>query len=109
MITYFLIRHATNDSVGSYITGRSPGLHLNIRGRRQANGLADRFADWGLDRLYVSPLERTRETAAPIVERLGIPFVIDESFIEMDAGEWTGRTFEELTADPRWRRYNTNR
>ena len=52
--------------------------------------------------LYASPLERTRETAAPIAKALGIKVVIDRGLLECDFGTWTGRTLRELGKLPEW-------
>ena len=40
--------------------------------------------------VYASPLERTRETAAPIAAALGVDVVAEDGLIELDVGEWTG-------------------
>jgi probable phosphoglycerate mutase len=40
--------------------------------------------------VYASPLERTRETAAPIAAALGLDVVVDDGLVELDVGEWTG-------------------
>jgi broad specificity phosphatase PhoE len=111
LTTFLLVRHATSDTVGREIAGRRPGVHLNPAGRRQAERLADRVARVAraIDAIYTSPLERARETAAPLAERLGLaPRELIE-VNEIDFGEWTGRTFAELQADPRWGAWNAFR
>jgi broad specificity phosphatase PhoE len=40
--------------------------------------------------VYASPLERTRETAAPIAAALGLDVIVDDGLVELDVGEWTG-------------------
>jgi probable phosphoglycerate mutase len=104
--TFFLIRHAANDSVGRGIAGRSAGVHLNAAGREQAESLARRLAHAGIGHLYCSPLERARETAQPLAEALGVPINVLESLQEVDFGDWTGRSFELLDKEPRWGRFN---
>jgi probable phosphoglycerate mutase len=100
-----LIRHAANDSIGSYIAGRRPGLHLNAEGIRQAEALAARLRPVRLDAIYSSPIERARETAEPIARGRELAVEIAESFIEVDYGEWSGTPLKELAEDPRWRQY----
>jgi broad specificity phosphatase PhoE len=39
----------------------------------------------------------------------GVPVRMDEALDEIDFGEWTGRSFEELEPDPRWQRWNAQR
>jgi probable phosphomutase (TIGR03848 family) len=109
MTTFFLIRHATNDSVGWKLAGRAPGLHLNAEGRLQADRLADHLARKPIGRVYCSPLERARETAQPLCDRLGMQARIAEALHEIDYGEWMGKAVAELEPDPLWTRYNTFR
>lgn len=52
--------------------------------------------------LYASPLERARETAAPIGARLGLKVTIERGLIEMDFGEWTGAELKALRKLPEW-------
>jgi broad specificity phosphatase PhoE len=55
----------------------------------------------GASRVVCSPLRRARETAAA----LGLPFEVDDRWIELDYGELDGRPLAEVPADlwPRWR------
>jgi len=99
---FLLIRHATNDFVGKAIAGRAVGVHLNATGRAQAERLADRLASTRIDALYTSPRERACETAAPFAARLGLVAQISPAIDEIEFGEWTGRTFPELEAEPQW-------
>ena len=48
--------------------GWTPGLHLNARGRRQAEYLAEGLATPVIAAIYTSPLERALETAEPIAQ-----------------------------------------
>ena len=85
VITVLLIRHGRCDPVGRSIAGRSPGVHLDSAGRRQAGALAQAIAELPVVSVYSSPLERARETAAPLAEQLGLTVEIasgldDEAF-----------------------------
>ena len=103
MVTHFLlIRHGLTDAVGHRITGRLPGVHINETGREQAQGLAALHVDV----IYASPLERAQETAAPLARRLGLPVCPAEQFNEVDFGEWSGLTLDDLEAMPEWKDYN---
>ncbi len=53
--------------------------------------------------IYASPLERTRETAAPIAEAVGCEVQLDEGLIELDVGEWTGIALAEAAKRPEWK------
>jgi probable phosphomutase (TIGR03848 family) len=106
MTTFLLIRHALNDYMDRAIAGWTPGVHLNDAGRAQAEGLAGRLAQAPIAAIYSSPLERARETAAPLATRLGLEIRICDSFGEIRYGEWTGKPLAELAEDGRWRQFN---
>ncbi len=107
--TILLIRHGDNDYAGHTLVGWTPGIHLNESGRRQAEKLAKRLSSAPIRAIYSSPLERTRETAAPLAARLGLEVRICEALGEIRFGDWTGRKVAELEDDPLWRRFNTQR
>ena len=52
--------------------------------------------------MYASPLERTRQTAAPIASALGLRVKIDRGLLECDFGEWTGAELKNLVKLPEW-------
>jgi probable phosphoglycerate mutase len=104
-----LVRHATNDSVGRWLAGWTPGVRLNDEGRAQAERLAARLAREPLRAVYASPLERAQDTARPIAVAHGLPVVACQELGELRLGEWTGKTFAELEGDERWRRFNAYR
>lgn len=109
MTTFLLIRHASHDLLGKAIAGRSPGVRLSPKGRQEAADLAERLASVPLRAVYSSPLERTRETAEPLSARLGLEVRISEAILELDFGEWTGKSLEELRQDPRFGHFNSFR
>ncbi|WP_017537242.1 MSMEG_4193 family putative phosphomutase [Nocardiopsis halophila] len=100
--TLILLRHGLTAVTGSILAGRSPGIDLDERGRRQAEETARRLSGLHLDAIVTSPLERCRQTAAPLAAALGLEPVVDERFSECDYGTWTGRTLEELKDEPEW-------
>jgi broad specificity phosphatase PhoE len=59
--------------------------------------------------IYTSPLERAVETAEILGEPRGLSPVIRDDLGELRFGEWEGRTFEELSQDPRWTTFNAMR
>ena len=56
--------------------------------------------------LVSSPMQRARETAAPIAARLGLAVAIEPDLDEIDFGDWTGRRFDELHPSGEWQRFN---
>ena len=109
MSVFLLIRHASNPAVGKRVTGRMAGVHLNEEGKAQAEILAERLGRISLDAIYSSPLERTVETATPLAERHGLEIRTSENLAEVDIGDWSGMSFDQLVNDPLWKRYNTFR
>lgn len=102
MTTIMLIRHGENDSIGRYLPGQRPGLHLNVAGQEQARQIAVSLADVPVSRVISSPMERAVETAAMLAEAKGLKIEIHPGFIEMHPGDWTGRSFPDLNNDPVW-------
>lgn len=99
-----LVRHGQTPSTGTVLPGRTPGLHLSDPGRSQAEAVARRIAAMKkVAAVYASPLERTRETAAPIAKELGVRVRRDKGLLECDFGDWTGRDLKELSKLPEWK------
>lgn len=109
MTVILLIRHGHCTSLGEWLAGRTPGIHLSATGTRQAAQLAQLLAGAQLDAVYASPRERTQETAAPIAAMQGLRVNTVAEFEEVDFGEWTGKTFAELREDERWAHWNSCR
>ena len=104
------VRHGRTPTTGTTLPGRAPGLHLSAEGLRQADtvatGLAGASAGMpggGVAAVYSSPMERTRETAAPIARAVGRRVRTAPGLIECDFGRWTGRRLKELSRLKAWR------
>jgi len=109
MTKILLIRHATTDSVGKRLSGRTPGVHLNAEGQTQAQQLARRLDGSAVAVLYSSPLERAVQTAEPIAKLLRLQTIISEDFLEINFGDWTNKTFAELQNEPQFNLFNSFR
>jgi probable phosphomutase (TIGR03848 family) len=97
------VRHGRTATTGTTLPGRAPGLHLSDAGRAQAATVAERIGSLKVvDAVYSSPLERTRETAAPIAKARGLRVHIDRGLLECDFGEWTGGALRELMKRKEW-------
>jgi probable phosphoglycerate mutase len=107
--TIFLVRHAAHDRVDRILCGRMPGVSLGETGRAQAARLGERLAGERLVAIYSSPRERARETAEPIAAAAAASLMFSPRLDEIDTGEWTGRSFAELDADPLWQAWNAER
>jgi probable phosphomutase (TIGR03848 family) len=102
MTTLFLVRHGLTAVTGSRLYGRTEGIHLDERGRRQAAALVERFAGVRLSAIYSSPLERCVETLEPLATARRLEVRTSDALIEMDAGNWTGRTLPSLRRTKLW-------
>jgi broad specificity phosphatase PhoE len=109
MTTLLLIRHALCDHVGREIAGRKADVHLNQAGVAQSNQLAQQLRGLPLDAVIASSLTRARETAAPLLQGRDVALQIDERLAEIDYGDWTGHSLDDLRSDQSWGRFNSLR
>lgn len=112
-----LVRHGRTPTTGSILPGRAAGLHLADEGQEQAEAVARRLLELheartaggsesgskGIVAVYASPMERTRETAAPIAKAVGVRVRQRKGLVECDFGEWTGRELKGLYKLPEWK------
>jgi probable phosphomutase (TIGR03848 family) len=99
-----LVRHGTTPTTGKLLPGRARGLHLSEHGQAQAEAVAERLAELAkVDAVYSSPLERARETAAPIAKARGLRVQIERGLLEADIGEWTGWELKRAAKTPEWK------
>jgi probable phosphomutase (TIGR03848 family) len=100
-----LVRHGVTPSTGKVMPGRAPGLHLSELGRTQAERAAERIATLSPapSAVYASPMERTRETAAPIARALGLRVRANSGLLDCAVGEWEGKPLKTLAKRPEWR------
>ena len=98
-----LVRHGQTPTTGRILPGRAHGLHLADKGVDQAFAAALRIAEIkNVDAVYTSPLERARETAAPIGKAVGQHVHVERGLYEADFGDWTGQELKELMKKPEW-------
>ena len=67
MTTVLLVRHGLTATTGQLLTGWTPGVGLDERGRAQAKALGERLAPVPLDAIVSSPLDRCRQTVDEII------------------------------------------
>ena len=104
-----LIRHAAHVELGRTLSGRRNDVALSPAGLEQAAILADLLGTQPIAAIYSSPRERAWYTARDIAEPHDLQVTIEEGLEEVDFGEWTGRSFAELEAEPEWRHWNEAR
>lgn len=105
MTLVLIVRHGLTAATGTALSGRTPGISLDDRGRAQAAAVAGRLAQVRLDAIISSPLERCAETAATIAASQSPAAEVrtDERLIEVGYGDWTGQPLRKLAKEPLWR------
>jgi len=99
-----LIRHGVTAATARALVGRLPGYHLSDAGRAEAEGLSRRLEGVPVTAIYSSPLERALETAAPLAAARGLDVVVEDSLVEVDYGDWSGREYKDLRKTDLWKR-----
>jgi len=98
-----MVRHGKTPSTGKLLPGRAKGLHLSDTGKQEALVVAERLSKIKkVAAIYASPLERARETAAPIAKALKQKVIINKGLLECDFGDWTGEELAKLMKLPEW-------
>lgn len=102
MTLLLLVRHGLTAQTGTILYGRTSGIPLDDRGLEQARTLADRLAPLRPTAIYSSPLERCRQTVEPLAGLCHLSIRVRDELIEMDAGDWTGRSLSQLRRSKHW-------
>lgn len=104
MPTVLLIRHGENDFVKkSRLAGRMKGVHLNEKGRSQAEQLSKSLSRHKVKAVYSSPLERATETAAPIAAAQKLKVIRRPGLLELDMGKWENKTIKQVARQKLWK------
>lgn len=104
MTTVLFVRHGLTAETGHVLSGWTPGVSLDERGRAQAKALGTRLVPVPLDAVVTSPLDRCRETAQAILDARDDKraLTVDERVGECRYGDWTGKPLKELAKDELW-------
>lgn len=63
----------------------------------------ERLAQLPLAVVVSSPLQRCLDTLAPLALSRQLEVTVDDRFVEVDYGEWTGRELHTLAKEPLWK------
>jgi broad specificity phosphatase PhoE len=87
-----LVRHGEVHNPEGVLYGRRDGYHLSELGHQMAERIAAALGDRDIVHLRTSPLERARETAAPLAAVRDLTAVVDARVIE-SSNVFEGRRF----------------
>jgi broad specificity phosphatase PhoE len=76
------VRHGEVENPDGVLYGRIEGFGLSARGHRMAELAAESLAGHDIRAVIASPLQRTRESAAPWVARFALDLDVDDRLIE---------------------------
>lgn len=107
--TILLIRHASHIEFGRILSGRRRDVSLSPEGLEQAEIVGDLLGVEQLSAVYSSPRERAYYTARDIAEPHALKVQVLDGLDEVDFGEWTGLSFDDLEGDPLWCEWNEAR
>jgi probable phosphoglycerate mutase len=82
---------------------------LNDAGRKEAGRLSDALRWLPITAIYSSPLERAVDTAKPLARDHGLTVSTRNALTDVDFGDWTGKTLEELAPLAEWQAFNRER
>jgi broad specificity phosphatase PhoE len=97
--TLLLVRHAAtaaNLRRPYTLQGLRPDSELAPEGVAQARACAAALRAFPIATIYASPLRRAWRTALAIAAEAGAPLVAEARLVEIDTGDWTGLTWEEV-------------
>jgi broad specificity phosphatase PhoE len=102
VLRIILVRHGQTDwnddgSSGEHFRGRID-IGLNATGAAQATALGDCLALVAVRAVYASPLKRAMATAHPIASRHDLPVEPLQGLLDMNYGQWGGRSHREVAA-----------
>lgn len=103
MVTIILLRHGESTAnVQRVLAGRLPGVELTDRGREQVARVAHELPR--IDVIRHSTIDRCAETARIVAQNRDVIVTEDSRFDEVDYGEWSGLSLDDLQTRAHWER-----
>src|SRR5262245_3734542 len=97
-VRLLLLRHGEVEEQYHRVFGGRIDMELSPRGHEQARMLARYVRQRPVDAIFVSPMRRAQQTLQPLASHCPKPPVILTDFREVDFGDWTGLTWEQVHA-----------
>ncbi|MGB0757311.1 MAG: class I tRNA ligase family protein [Patescibacteria group bacterium] len=96
-----IMRHCEGEqNLEGISSDKLEGYALTKKGVSQAEALREDIKNREIDYIYVSPIQRTKETAELINAELNVELIEDDRLLEQATGEWEGMTRAERREDP---------
>lgn len=96
-LVIFMRHGQAENNVSRTLVGRHIESHLTEQGRNQVIDTAKQLRNIRIDKIYASPVIRTRETAQIVGSVLGMDYEVDERLYEIELGKLVGMNYEEVT------------
>jgi broad specificity phosphatase PhoE len=106
--TIHLVRHGHHALLGRILCGRMAGVELDEHGRAAMAACAERLEP-APSIIQSSPQPRAMQSADILADRFHLAVDVVADVDEIDVGDWTGRSFDELSNDPAWQHWNAHR
>jgi probable phosphoglycerate mutase len=91
------MRHGEADNnVNRILVGRHIESHLTEIGRQQVRDTANYLKEILVDKVFVSPVIRARETAEIVCDVINLDYEIDERLYEIELGKLVGMNYEDI-------------
>jgi 2,3-bisphosphoglycerate-dependent phosphoglycerate mutase len=91
------MRHGEADNnVNRILVGRHIESHLTEIGRQQVRDTANHLKEIVVDKVFVSPVIRARETAEIVCDVINLDYEIDERLYEIELGKLVGMNYEDI-------------
>lgn len=96
----YLVRHGRTAWNSGEVFRGTADVSLDDTGRMQAELVAGALAVQAPDaaRVLCSPLSRASETASVVAGKLGLKAEADERLTDIDVGEWSGSSLQEVSS-----------
>ena len=97
MTRLLIVRHGQSEANKSCIFAGHTDAPLSELGRMQAERTAEYIVNtYRVDKVYASDLKRAYDTGKAVADRLCIGMETHKKLREIYAGDWEGKTFDEL-------------
>lgn len=103
MKTIYFVRHAESQAnADGIMAGHELESPLTETGKRQAKAAGQFLKDKDIQMMMVSPMQRTRQTAAIIADEIGLDeskLIENKLILERGYGDYSGRPYQDYVKD----------